>query len=157
MSVHRLDAVQTVPASLEDAWAFFSDPRNLAVITPPSLGFKITTAGLPPRVHEGMILTYTVTPVLNIPLRWVTEITHLRDHEFFVDEQRIGPYRFWHHQHHFREVEGGVELRDIVHYAAPFGPLGDLVVRFRVKPKLAEIFRFRKRVIERRFGAMAGR
>ncbi len=157
MSVHRLDAVQIVPASLVEAWAFFANPRNLEVITPPSLGFRITAADRPAKVYEGMILTYTLTPLLNVPMRWVAEITHLREHEFFVDEQRAGPYAFWHHQHHFREVEGGVELRDIVHYAAPFGPLGDLVVRFQVKPRLAEIFRFRKRVIERRFGPTIGR
>ena len=154
MTVHRLDSTQTVPVSLEEAWGFFSDPRNLALITPPSLGFKIRTADLPAHVYEGLIITYTVTPLLNVPLKWVTEITHVREGEFFVDEQRMGPYAFWHHQHHFRAVDGGVEMRDIVHYAAPFGPLGDLAVRFQVRPKLAEIFRYRARVLERRYGKM---
>ena len=156
MSVHRLESVQAVPVSLDEAWAFFSDPRNLSLLTPPSLGFKITSHNLPAHVYEGLIISYTVTPLLKIPVTWVTEITHLREGAFFVDEQRAGPYAFWHHQHHFRAIEGGVEMRDIVHYAAPFGPLGDLIVRFAVKPRLREIFAFRRGVLRRRFGVPAG-
>lgn len=155
MSVHRLDALQVVPGSLSEVWAFFSDPRNLATITPPSLGFTITSNDLPATIHEGLIVRYTVTPLFGIRVRWVAEITHLHEREFFVDEQRCGPYAFWHHQHHFRDLGGAVEVRDIVHYAAPFGPLGDLVVRLQVRPRLEEIFAYRRRVLERQFGPAA--
>ncbi|MGH2610652.1 MAG: SRPBCC family protein [Tepidiformaceae bacterium] len=153
MSVHRLDATQVVPIELDEAWSFFSDPGNLSLITPPWLGFTITSPDLPPRVYEGLIIAYTVRPVLNVPVRWVAEITHVREREYFVDEQRSGPYAFWHHQHHFRLVDGGTEVRDTVHYAAPLGPLGDLVVRFQVKGKLDQIFAYRRKVLERRFGS----
>ncbi len=152
MSVHRLDTSQVLPIGLDEAWAFFSDPRNLAIITPPWLDFTITSPDVPPLIYEGLLIPYTVRPVLNLPIRWVDEITHVREGEYFVDEQRSGPYAFFHHQHHFRDVEGGTEARDIVHYAAPLGPLGDLVVRFQVQGKLEQIFSYRRQVLEKRFG-----
>jgi ligand-binding SRPBCC domain-containing protein len=142
-----------LPVPLDEAWAFFSDPRNLAAITPPWLGFAVTSRDLPARMYAGLIVAYTVRPFLGIPVRWVAEITHVRELEYFVDEQRSGPYAFWHHEHHFRAVDGGTEMRDIVHYAAPFGPLGDVVVRFQVRGKLEEIFAYRRKELERRFGS----
>ena len=151
MSLHRLEAVQVIPVERAEAWAFFSNPRNLAVITPPDMGFEIREE-IPDRVHPGLIVVYRVRPLLGIPVTWVTEITAVVEEELFVDDQRIGPYRFWHHQHHFREVEGGTEMRDIVHYALPFGPLGGLVNERVVAPRVRGIFGFRRGVIEQRFG-----
>ena len=155
MSLHQLSVTQRVPLSLDDAWAFFSDPRNLAVITPPSMGFHVRSE-VPAAMHPGLIIAYTVKPILGIPLGWVTEITHVADRQFFVDEQRSGPYRIWHHEHHFREVPGGVEMRDIVSYALPFGPLGDIMDRLVVGARVREIFRYREQVLEERFGRFDG-
>ncbi len=150
MKLHRLDATLKLPVPIGEAWGFFSDARNLARITPPSLGFEVT-GPLPGRMYAGMIITYRVRPLLGVPVRWVTEITHVDEPRLFVDEQRFGPYRFWHHQHLFREIPGGVEAADIVHYALP--PGGGAVRRALVAPRLREIFAFRREVLERTFGA----
>lgn len=154
MSLHRKADLQRLPIAIEEAWDFFSDPRNLAVITPPDMGFVIQNE-LPPRMHPGLIIQYQVRPLFGLPVNWVTEITHVVEHQLFVDEQRFGPYRFWHHQHHFREVPGGVEMRDIVHYDVGFGPLGDLVDLLVVRARVQAIFDFRRRVLEQRFGRLS--
>lgn len=149
MKLHRLDAVQRLPTSLDEAWAFFSDAGNLARITPESLRFEVTSP-LPETVYPGLIITYRVRPLLGVPVRWVTEITHVREPFLFVDEQRFGPYRFWHHQHLFREIPGGVEATDIVHYTLPPGTgfaRGTLVA-----PRLQEIFDFRRQALVKAFG-----
>ena len=153
MSLHRYAETQRFPISVEEAWEFFSDPRNLAVITPPDMGFEVTS-DLPARMHPGMLVTYNVRPLAGIPVKWVTEITHCVEGVLFVDEQRFGPYRFWHHQHHFRAVPGGVEMRDIVHYDVGFGPIGDIVNLAVVRDRVAQIFEFRRRVLEQRFGVL---
>ncbi len=151
MKVHRMETVQRVPVAMEEAWRFFSDPRNLAKITPPSLGFQVTSP-LPERVYAGLIITYKVRPLFGVPVNWVTEITHVDEPNLFVDEQRFGPYRFWHHQHLFRAVEGGVEMTDIVHYALP--PGGGLARGLLVAPRLKEIFDYRRGVLERTYGTL---
>lgn len=151
MKLYSLEAEQRLPISLSAAWEFFSSPANLQRITPPWLAFEVTSR-LPERMFPGMIVSYFVRPLLGIPIRWVTEITHVEEPFRFVDEQRFGPYRFWHHQHHFREIEGGVEMRDVVHYGLP--PGGFLVEPLLVKPKLNEIFSFRKRTLEEIFGVL---
>jgi ligand-binding SRPBCC domain-containing protein len=107
-------------------------------------------------MYAGLIITYRIRPVMNIPAIWVTEITHLREPDFFVDEQRAGPYRFWHHQHILEEIEGGTAMRDIVHYALPFGLPGRIVHPFMVRPQLRKIFAFRRRKLEEMFGAWGG-
>ena len=150
MKLHLLEARQNLPVSIAEAWEFFSDAGNLARITPPSLGFEVTSAPAE-RMYAGMIITYRVRPLFGIAVGWVTEITHVDEPHRFVDEQRFGPYRFWHHQHLFREIEGGVEARDIVHYALP--PGGGAVRRMLVAPRLREIFAYRRDVLERTFGA----
>jgi ligand-binding SRPBCC domain-containing protein len=152
MSLRHFAATQRFPIPLEEAWEFFSDPRNLAVITPPEMAFQVQ-GYLPERMHPGMIIRHRVRPVGGIPVTWVTEITHCVDGRMFVDEQRRGPYRFWHHQHHFRAVEGGTEMRDIVHYDVGFGPIGDIMDRVFVRRRIEAIFDFRTRVLEQRFGA----
>ena len=153
MALHRLDKHVKLAATLDEVWAFFSDPRNLPVITPPSLGLRITSP-VPGEMYPGMIITYSVSPIAGIRLQWVTEVTHVVDRRLFVDEQRSGPYRFWHHQHHFREVPGGIEVRDLVHYALPGGPLGPLVNALAVRRRLADVFAFRERVLAQRFGVV---
>lgn len=149
--LHRFECRQVLPVSREEAWDFFSRPDNLATITPPNLGFEVTSE-LPTEMHAGMIVTYRVRPFGGVPVAWSTEITHMREPEFFVDEQRSGPYRFWHHQHRFREVEGGVEMTDLVHYRLPFGALGEILAGRRVARRVAEIFAYRRAVLEERFG-----
>ncbi len=149
--IHVLETSQIIHASIERAWDFFSDPRNLAKITPPELDFTILTA-LPERVYPGMIIEYRVRPLLRIPARWLTEITHVESGRFFVDEQRIGPYRIWHHEHHFQPLDGErIEMRDRVTYVLPFGPLGDLVHPFLVKPQLTKIFAYREKAVNELF------
>ena len=151
MSLHRFETTQLLPVPLAEAWAFFSDPRNLAAITPPDLGFEMASDA-PERIHPGLIVVYRVRPLFGVPVTWVTEITHVAEGELFVDDQRVGPYRLWHHQHHFRETAYGVEMRDVVHYALPFGPLGGLLNERLVAPRLRAIFDFRRAVVEQRFG-----
>jgi ligand-binding SRPBCC domain-containing protein len=155
MRLETFRTVQLLPAAIGEAWAFFSDPRNLGKITPPSLGLEITS-DLPARMHAGMIVTYDVRPFPGVRMGWVTEITHVEEPHLFVDEQRFGPYRFWHHTHRFREVDGGVEAEDTVRYALPFGAVGAAVAGRIVRRRLGEIFAYRKRVLEERFPAGAG-
>jgi ligand-binding SRPBCC domain-containing protein len=150
MKINTLKQQQFLPLSLSKAWSFFSNPHNLKDITPPSMDFRvISDTGT--ETYAGMIIHYTVKPMFGIPVRWVTEITHVREPHFFVDEQRFGPYTFWHHQHLFKEVPGGVEMTDIVSYALPFGPLGSLVRELIVKHQLNTIFGYRRTVLEKMF------
>lgn len=155
MKLHRLHTVQRLPISPEAAWTFFSSPRNLPVITPPWLDFQITNDP-PEAMHAGAIIAYTIRPALGLKVRWVTEITHVEAPHFFVDEQRFGPYRFWHHQHRFRAVEGGVEAEDLVHYALPLGPLGAFTHAVTVRKRLEAIFAYRREVLAERFGRAGG-
>ena len=153
--VYSLKTVQLIPVSLEKAWNFFSNPANLQAITPEDMGFRVISAHHGDKMYAGQVIEYKVCPVLHVPLYWMTEITHVVDRKFFVDEQRFGPYSLWHHQHHFREVEGGVEMTDIVHYKLPFWFLGDIAHGIFVKKKLREIFDFRYKKVEQIFGTVA--
>ena len=151
MKLHVLEREQRLPIPVAQAWDFFADARNLARITPPERGFQVVSP-LPERMHAGMLITYRIRPLLGVPVRWVTEITHVDEGRLFVDEQRFGPYRFWHHQHLFREVPGGVEVRDVVHYALPRG--AGAAGRLLVQPRLIAIFDHRRRVLEEMFGSL---
>ncbi|MBM3280160.1 MAG: SRPBCC family protein [Candidatus Handelsmanbacteria bacterium] len=153
MAFHVLDQTQRLALAPAAAWRFFTDPANLALITPPYLGFVITGGAEQP-VYAGQIITYKVSPLLGIPLTWMTEITQVREGAYFIDEQRLGPYALWHHQHHFRAVTGGVEMRDLVHYRLRGGPWGRLVHRLAVRRQLEGIFRFRRQVLAQRFGEL---
>ena len=153
--VYSLSTVQVMPVSLEKAWDFFSRPQNLRDITPSNLGFTILSKYHGDRMYPGQIIEYKVSPVLGIPLYWMTEITHVLDGKYFVDEQRFGPYALWHHQHHFRQVAQGVEMTDIVHYKLPLGMLGDIAHSLFVKKQLAHIFEFRRQKVIELFGAPA--
>ncbi len=149
--MHQFIRKQFVKTDLQTCWDFFSSPANLKRITPSYMGFDVKTE-VPTKMYEGLIIAYTVKPLLGIPVEWVTEITHVKDKSFFVDEQRKGPYTMWHHEHHFKAVEGGVEMTDIVSYIIPLGFLGKLVEPFLVKPKLEEIFAYRFKIVEEVFG-----
>lgn len=151
MKLHRLQRTQRLPVSIEDAWKFFSSPANLRLITPDWLDFQLMVE-VPDRMRAGTIIMYRIRPALGIPVRWITEITHVDEPYYFVDEQRYGPYRFWHHQHLFRPVEKGVEMEDIVHYSLPLGTFGSFVHAVIVKQKLQEIFDYRHESLRDRFG-----
>jgi ligand-binding SRPBCC domain-containing protein len=151
--IHTLEQTQTVRAKLADCWDFFSDPRNLARITPPELGFEVTST-LPGRMHPGMMIQYRVRPLFGVPLTWLTEITHVDEPRCFVDEQRVGPYRIWHHEHRFSEAgDGMVTMEDKVTYVLPFGWLGEVVRPLLVEPQLRRIFEFRDRAVRELFPA----
>lgn len=147
MPIHVLRHIQEIPAPVGDCWVFFSDPRNLSRITPPSLDFRVLSE-LPSSVHAGLMIEYRVRPLLGIPVTWLTEITHVEHGRMFVDEQRVGPYRIWHHQHHFREIESGrTEVRDVIHYVLPWSPFSEIVHPWLVEPQLRTIFEYRERAI----------
>lgn len=150
--VYSIKTVQRMPISMDQAWDFFSSPDNLKNITPDNLGFKIISKHHGERMYIGQIIEYIVKPVLRIPLYWMTEITHVADRQYFIDEQRFGPYSLWHHQHHFKEIEGGVEMTDIVHYKIPFWILGDIAQALFVKAQVKNIFEFRFKATEKKFG-----
>jgi ligand-binding SRPBCC domain-containing protein len=151
MKVHQLHQQQILPVSMAEAWDFFSSPANLDAITPPDLGFHITSP-LPPKMFEGQIITYRVkiAPLVWVP--WVTEIKCVDEGRSFIDEQRFGPYKFWHHRHSFEPVEGGVRMTDLVHYGLPFGVFGSIAHALFVRRKLQWIFGFRKQLLAQRFG-----
>ena len=149
--VYSIKTIQTIPVTLDTAWYFFSSPGNLKEITPDNLGFKIISQHHGDTMYAGQIIEYTVSPVLGIPMYWMTEITHVEDKKYFVDEQRFGPYSMWHHQHHFKAVEGGVEMTDIVHYKLLFWFLGDIANTLFVKKQLKRIFDYRFAKVEKLF------
>ena len=154
--VYSLKTVQKIPVDIKTAWNFFSRPANLKDITPKNLGFNIISKYHGEEMYPGQIIEYKVSPVLGIPLYWMTEITHVEDKKYFVDEQRFGPYSMWHHQHHFKAIEGGVEMTDIVHYKLPLWLLGDIANTIMVKAQLQKIFGFRITAVEEKFGKWNG-
>lgn len=151
MKIYTLHKKQMLPITVETAWEFLSDPKNLKAITPEYMGFHILSGADRP-MFAGQIIQYIVTPILGIKTKWVTEITQSVKNEYFVDEQRYGPYALWHHKHFIKAVDGGVEMEDIIDYKIPFGILGQLVHPILVKPKLEEIFNYRTKKLEELFG-----
>jgi ligand-binding SRPBCC domain-containing protein len=148
MPVYTLKRTQTVRMSMESCWNFFSDPGNLGKITPPALNFKILSE-LPPKIYPGLMIRYTVTPVFGFRMSWLTEIVQVQEPNYFADEQRQGPYRLWHHEHFFRDLgDGQIEVRDVVHYIPPLGPLGGLINSLLIKRQLAAIFAYRVKALE---------
>jgi ligand-binding SRPBCC domain-containing protein len=136
---------------MEAAWDFFSNAANLAEITPGNLGFRTISKYHGEKMYPGQVIEYKVSPVLGIPLYWMTEITHVEHHKYFVDEQRFGPYSMWHHQHHFKQVEQGIEMTDIVHYKLPFWFFGDIANWLFVKQQLKGIFDYRFNAVKKYF------
>ncbi|MBG7628991.1 MAG: SRPBCC family protein [Bacteroidetes bacterium] len=149
--VYRLSSKQHLPITLDEAWDFLSNPNNLKVITPDYMSFDIISGADKP-MFAGQIIQYIVTPILGVKTTWVTEITHIVDKKYFVDEQRFGPYALWHHKHFINPIEGGVEMEDIIDYKVPFGFIGRLVHPFLIKPKLTEIFNYRTKKLTEFFG-----
>lgn len=150
--VHCLQRVQLMKISLDEAWTFFSSPRNLQKITPPYMKFTVIGDTFSDTMYEGQIIEYKVRPVLGIPLYWMTEITHVKDKVFFIDEQRFGPYTLWHHQHHFKETSDGVEMTDVLHYKVPLYAIGRVVNKLFVSGQVKKIFDYRYQAVEKMFG-----
>jgi ligand-binding SRPBCC domain-containing protein len=152
MKIYTLHKNQKLPIGVEKAWAFLSSPANLKTITPDYMSFDILSGADRP-MYAGQIIQYIVTPILGIKTKWVTEITQVVEQQYFVDEQRFGPYALWHHKHFIKAIDGGVEMEDIIDYKVPMGYLGQLMHPFIVKPKLEEIFAYRQKKLIELFGA----
>lgn len=153
MKSYQFTFTQLLPIPLKEAWDFFSSPGNLSKITPADMAFTVTSS--PEQIkymYPGMLITYKVSPMFNIKLNWMTEITQVDQEKYFIDEQRFGPYQFWHHQHHFKEIAGGTEMRDILTYGLPLGILGKLANGIFVEKKIREIFEFRRKKVIELFG-----
>ncbi|MBE9602188.1 SRPBCC family protein [Pedobacter sp. MC2016-24] len=154
MRSYQLNFSQKLPISLAEAWDFFSSPLNLAKITPEDMAFTVTSdLNTIEKMYPGMIITYKVSPALGIKLDWMTEITQVVEGKYFIDEQRFGPYKFWHHQHHFKAVEGGTEMLDLLTYGLPMGIFGQVANSVYVASKLQQIFSYRKKKVIELFGA----
>lgn len=156
MAFYQFRTQQLIPSTLEEVWDFVSSPANLKKITPPRMGFDITSGSLPEKMYRGMIIAYKVRPVARIRTTWVTEITHIEEGRYFVDEQRIGPYALWHHEHFFEPIDGGVLMRDIVSYKPPMGFLGALANAIFIRRQLKGIFAYRHKAVEALFGEFEG-
>lgn len=155
MAFYQLIKTQELPASVAEVWDFISSPANLKEITPQHMGFQVTHNSGAEKMYPGMIILYKVKPLLGIPLTWMTEITQVKDQSYFVDEQRIGPYKIWHHQHRIEPIAGGVRMTDIVTYQPPFGFLGAIANTLLIKKELQHIFEYRSTALEKRFGKYA--
>ncbi len=152
--IYTLTSEHWLPIRIEEAWSFFSSPDNLSVITPEHMGFNITS-GRPDKMYPGQIISYKISPFPGIKLDWVTEITHVLEHEFFVDEQRFGPYAMWHHEHRFIPSNSGTLMIDKVSYKLPLGFIGRLVHPLLVKNQLKKIFTYRTDKLNQIFSAQA--
>ena len=154
--MHHLHRRQTLATNVDKAWEFFTQPENLKKITPGFMGFDIQSFSGPRELHAGQIITYKVKPFLGIPFNWVTEITHAYAPLFFVDEQRLGPFLFWHHKHYLEETpDGNVVMVDSVHYKVFYGIIGKIINRLVVARRLKYIFDYRTRVIGEMFGVVS--
>lgn len=151
MKVYKKEWNQFIPRPLDEVWEFFSRPENLNEVTPKDMNFEILSDISNQPMYEGMIINYKVTPFLGIKMRWTTEIQRIKEGKYFVDEQRFGPYAMWHHEHHFEEKDGGVYMKDLLHYAIPYGPIGNIANWLIVKNKIDEIFDYRFKAVEELF------
>ncbi len=153
MKSYHLTFKQALPISLTEAWDFFSSPHNLVKITPDNMAFEVTSAINPQQpIYPGMIITYKVSPIGGIKLNWMTEITQVEQEKYFIDEQRFGPFKFWHHQHHFKTINHGVEMTDILTYGLPLGFIGQITHQLLVAHRIKSIFAFRAQKITELFG-----
>lgn len=150
--IYTLIVKQRLSIGIDEAWEFFSNPINLERITPNHMGFRVTS-GTPSEMYPGQIISYRVRPFAGFKTNWVTEITHVSDRKFFVDEQRFGPYRMWHHEHHFEVLDDGVLMTDKVSYKLPMGFLGHVAQKFFIKSQLQSIFEFRQTVLDKEFNS----
>jgi ligand-binding SRPBCC domain-containing protein len=151
MAYYQLHKSQFISASIREVWDFISSPKNLKIITPEYMGFEVTSNDLPDKMYPGMIISYTVKPLLGIKMTWITEITHVVEMNYFVDDQRIGPYSLWHHQHFIEPNGEGVLMTDIVTYSPPLGFLGAMINSLVIRKKLDAIFNYRSEVLQKHF------
>ena len=151
MKLYTVHKKQKLPISINEAWAFLSDPSNLSLLTPKEMNFTIISKDQKP-MYAGQVIQYSVTPIAGVKTKWISEITHLKKGNYFIDVQLFGPYSFWHHKHFIHEIDGGVEMEDIIDYKVPFGILGLLLHPILIKPKLEEIFNYRQKKITEIFG-----
>jgi ligand-binding SRPBCC domain-containing protein len=151
LKLYQIKTKLKLPISVDKAWEFLSNPKNLKEITPKHMNFRILS-GADRTIFAGQIIQYKVTPMLGISTKWVTEITHVKDKEYFVDEQRFGPYALWHHKHFIKKIDGGVEMEDVIDYKIPFGIIGQIAHPIIVKNKLKQIFKYRENKLKELFG-----
>jgi ligand-binding SRPBCC domain-containing protein len=153
VKIYHFKFQQNLPIPLAEAWNFFSSPLNLSKITPAKMNFVITSDFAPDaQMYPGMLIAYKVSPLFGIQLNWVTEITNVKEHVYFIDEQRTGPYAMWHHEHHFKEIKGGVQMTDILTYAIPYGIIGRIANNILVEKEVKQIFAFREKEVNKLFG-----
>jgi ligand-binding SRPBCC domain-containing protein len=157
VKTYYLKFEQKLPIPLVEAWNFFSSPLNLAKITPSQMKFVVTSDyDENTKMYPGMIITYKIKPLLGIKMNWMTEITHVKEDEYFVDEQRFGPYALWHHQHHFKEIKGGVLMTDQLNYAIPYGIIGRFANKILVEKQIKAVFDYRTKEVNKLFGVYRG-
>ncbi|MGG6230150.1 SRPBCC family protein [Tenacibaculum sp. SDUM215027] len=149
--IYTLSTEQVLNVPLQQAWDFFSSPENLQKITPSHMGFQITS-GVDKKAYAGQIITYKVGVLPGVKSNWVTEITQVKEQQFFIDEQRFGPYKMWHHEHRFEELPNGkTVMKDKISYRIPFGFLGHIAQSIFIKKQLKEIFKHRYSTLEKLF------
>jgi len=151
MSYTQIIRKQTIKSDIDSIWKFISSPKNLELITPKWMNFKVTSKNTDQNMYPGMIITYNITPFLNLKMVWITEITHIEDHKLFIDEQRIGPYKMWHHEHRFDQIDDGIIMTDTITYVPPFGLLGMVANILFIKKRIKKIFDHRQYIIEKIF------
>ncbi len=152
MAVYALKFEQKVPAEPEQIWSFLTSHANLLEMTPPEMNFTILSKDLAQSVYPGMMIHYSLTPILGIKMKWLTQITQRKEMAYFVDEQRTGPYKIWHHEHHIAAIPGGTLITDLIHYVPPLGFLGDIANRLFIKDQLQQLFKYRMRKMVEKFG-----
>ena len=152
MAVYQFYKEHKIPKSIDQVWDFISSPKNLKRITPDYMGFDINSDHISEKMYPGMMISYKVKPIFSLKMNWVTEITQVQEKSFFVDEQRVGPYKIWHHEHRISEINGGVLMTDLITYKPPFGIIGKLANRLMIKKKLNEIFVYRENALIEIFG-----
>ena len=153
MQFYSIKNKQHLPISLTEAWAFFSSPNNLQKITPANMNFTVTSDKKDGEtMYVGQIISYTLKPLLGIKVKWMTEITYVKEGHYFVDEQRFGPYKLWHHKHTFVATPDGVDMYDDVNYVLPLGFLGTIAHALFIRKRIEEIFKYRTKVVEELFG-----
>jgi len=150
--MYQIKRIQNIPIDLKKAWDFFSQPDNLKLITPDYLNFRILSKSDAGEMYPGMIITYTLSPLFHISINWATEISQVKEYKYFIDNQIKGPYKIWHHEHHFKETEQGVEMRDILYYEIPYGFVGRFLHKLIIEKKVNEIFNYREQKIKELFG-----
>ena len=151
MAYTQIIRKQIIKSDINTLWNFISSPKNLEKITPKWMSFKITSKSVSEKMYAGMIISYIVKPVLNIPMKWITEITHVQEKEYFVDEQRLGPYKMWHHEHKLEKTKEGILMTDIITYIPPFGVFGRIINYFFIKKRVNKIFDYRHSVLDNKF------